>query len=792
MTNNISNNAHKRNTKTDEIDLMDLLIKVLKKWYIFVVFGIFCIIFAIYYILSTPSQYSTTGTILIRTDNSFGTSPILNDEFSMASDIMGVGKLVDDEMIVLQSKTITKQMVEELSLQTNSFYKKRLGGYYELYKNEPIIVIFPDNYKKTLRGSLTIDVEKTTKETWKFKFVHKLEYKKTKFKTEVSDLNKSIETPWGRFSFIEDTTKIDPKYPNYQLRYVTISAKSRIEEYNSLISVSLSDKKANAININFKGGNITKNESIINKIIELYDRDVINDKNKTAIQMSKFIDERIELLSKELIVIENEVEKYRVQEGLADLSVQSRIAIEASRQYEQILTQVEMDFSLMSFVENHIKQSDILDLIPSNTGINDPALSDLIITYNNQVMEYLRLTRSTNENNPFISQLKDKILLTRQNILQTITNIKEGTKLRKQDVIERSALLSKDLSSLPTIEREYVEIAREQGIKRNLYLFLLRKREDIQLNLASNINTSKIVDMAYTSVSPISPNKKIILLLAIFVAGIFGLLYVYIDSLINNKIEGKEMLRNLTKLPLIGSIPQDKQKESNIIMREGNNHITAEMFRLLRTNLKFTFTKPTDKVIIVTSSLSGEGKTFISINLALSLAMINKKVALVGLDIRIPRLAEYLSIKAIPGITDFLSESAYTEEDIRQTYSGNSNLDVFVAGSTPPNPSELLNNPRLPQLIEYLKSKYDYVIIDSAPIGMTSDTLQLAQFSDAILYVCRQKVTHQDYIHSLNHLVEEGHLKNVSLILNGVPENQTYGYGYGYGYGNANQSKKKK
>jgi capsular exopolysaccharide synthesis family protein len=172
--------------------------------------------------------------------------------------------------------------------------------------------------------------------------------------------------------------------------------------------------------------------------------------------------------------------------------------------------------------------------------------------------------------------------------------------------------------------------------------------------------------------------------------------------------------------------------------------------------------------------------------------MINKKVALVGLDIRIPRLAEYLSIKSIPGITDFLSESAYTEEDIRQTYSGNSNLDVFVAGSTPPNPSELLNNPRLPQLIEYLKSKYDYVIIDSAPIGMTSDTLQLAQFSDAILYVCRQKVTHQDYIHSLNHLVEEGHLKNVSLILNGVPENQTYGYGYGYGYGNANQSKKKK
>lgn len=790
MTNNNQNKNNGQNTAIEEIDIKELIIKILKKWYVFVIAGVLCLALAIYYIFSTPPTFSTNGTVLIRSNNNVDAS-MLGEEFSMASDLLNAGKLVDDEMIVLKSKAITKQMVEELSLQTSVFYKKRLGGYYQLYNNEPLIVIFPDGYKKNLRGSLTIEVEKNKKGIWKFKFVHKLGYNNTKFQGQLNDLTHSLETPWGKFSFIEDSSKIDPDYPNYELKYITVPVKSRIEEYNQLVQISLSNKKANAINITLEGGNIVKNEAIINKIIELYDRDALADKNRMAHQMSKFIDERIDILSKELVIIENEVEQYRVKEGLADLSVQARMAIEATKEYEQMLTEVDMEYNLMTFVENHILQSDLLDLIPSNTGINNPALSELIIEYNNQVMEYLRLTRSTNEDNPFVSQLKEKLLLTRQNILQTITNIKEGTEIRREDVIKRNEALAQDLSVVPTIEREYVEIAREQGIKRNLYLFLLRKREDIQLNLASNINSSKIVDVAYTSESPVAPHKKIVLLLAIFFAGVIGLIYVYIESLINNKIENKKDLSSLTKLPLLGTIPFIKDKKSNIVMHEGANDIAAERFRALRTNLKFTFSKSTDKVILLTSSHSGEGKTFISINLALALAMIDKKVALIGLDIRIPRLAEYMSIKNTPGITDFLSESAYTEEDIKQKYSNNKNLDVFVAGSIPPNPSELLTNPRLIQLFEYLKNNYDYVIIDSAPIGLTSDTLHLSQYSDVNLYVCRQKVTTRDEIQHLNNLVENNHLNNVSLILNGTSGGNTYGYGYGYGYGHSHANNKK-
>ena len=777
MTNQKNNT---QNTATEEIDIKELIIKILKKWYIFVIVGIFCLAFAIYKMFSTPPQYSTTGTVLIRSESGGFGGSMLGDEFSMASELMNMGKLVDDEMIILQSKTIVRQMVDELMLQTSSFYKKRLGGYYELYNNEPLVVIYPDGYKKNIKGSLTIKVKKTKDNIWKFKFTEKIAYKKTKFKSELNDLNQALETPWGKFIFIEDTTKIDPKFPNYELMYITVPIKSRIEEYCSLISISLSNKKANAINININGGNIAKNEAIVNKIIELYELDALNEKNKTARQMSSFIDSRIELLTKELYTIENQVEQYRIEKNLANMSIQSQMMIESISQYDKILSNIDMQYSLMTFIEDYILSSDMFDLIPSNTGVEDPALSNLIIQYNEQVMEYLRLTRSTNEDNPFISQLKNKILLTRQNILQTITNIKKGTEIKRQDILERNKSFSEELSNIPTIEREYVEISREQGVKRNLHLFLLRKREDIQLSLSSNISTSKIVDLAYTSVIPVAPNKKILLLLAIFMTGVIGLVYVYIDSLINNKIENRKMLRTITKLPIIGYIPFIKQKHSNIVMQNANNNIVTETFRTLRTNLKFIFSKPTDKVVIITSSHSGEGKTFISINLAIALAMINKKVTLIGLDIRLPKLAEYLSLKTTPGITDFLSETAYTENDIKQTYPENNNLDIFVAGSIPPNPSELLTNPRLTQLFEYLKENYDYVLVDSAPVGLTSDTIQLSQYSDAILYVCREKVTQQQYIHNLNTLIEEKHLQNVSLILNGTSDTESYGYGYGY------------
>lgn len=778
---NDMNPQNRTATTIEDIDIKELLLKLIRKWYVLVITGIICLSFALYYIFSTPPQYATKGTILVRSENN-GLGKLASSDMNIAADMFKIAKAVDDELIVIHSNTIISNLVKELSLQTSIFYKKRLGGKYELFNNEPLVVIYPDGFLNTIRGSMNIEVQKTGKGIWKFKFTHKLGFDKTKHKTETSDLSKAVQTPWGDFLFIENPQHIDPKYPNYNLIYTITSHKVRVEQYSEQIITALSNKKANAITISYVGGNTSKNEAIVNKIIELYTRDASQDKTKASIQMTAFISERIDILSKELMEIETKVEDFRIKNNIANLNEQSNIALRAITDYDKVLTEIDMQYSLMNFIEDYITKADQLDLIPSNTGINNESLSNLIIVYNNQLLELRRLTRSTNEANPVVSQLRNKIMLQRGMILETITNIKDGFRIRRQDIISKTQELEKNINNVPSVERQYFEIGREQTIKRQLYLYLLQKREEAQLSLSSVTSENKIVDQAYTAVKAVSPRTMIALAFAfVFAVALYGG-YVFLYYTINNTIESKKALRSLTKLPIIGTIPSVRNSSSNIIMNTNEHTSAAEQFRLVRSNLKFILKNPDDKVLVITSSRSGEGKSFFSSNLAISLALIDKKVALVGLDIRRPTLHQYLNIHSHPGVTNYLSDKDTKPEEIYQKYNANPNLDIYVAGPIPPNPSELLNTDRLPALVEYLRANYDYVLLDTAPVAMVSDTFLITPLADAVLYVCRQNVTTNDQIRYLNELTETERLNNVYLILNDTSESGVYGYGYGYGY----------
>ena len=381
----MSNN--KTNTTIEEIDLFELAIKIIKKWYIFAIFGVIFIIIAIYHVFSTPSTYSTSGTVLIRSEK--GIPSIMGIDASLASNFLdlGIGSDVDNEKLIFQSKTLLNKLVTDLDLQTSSFYQKRLGGYHQLYNNEPIIIVFPENYKNTIKGSLTIDVKKTKESTWKIKFKHKWKLKTTKFKTEIKDLSTPVETIWGTFGFIEDATKIDPEYPNYKLRFITLSKKSRIDEYSDNIRIAISDKKANAISISIEGGSIVKNEAIVNKVIELYNQNNIDDKKQSSLETLNIIENRIKTIKNDLDIIDYKVEEYRVKNNLADLTTQAELIIESASAYEQTITEIEMGYTLVSFIENHILNSDTIELIP-NTNIEDGTLIELISTYNTDVVEY--------------------------------------------------------------------------------------------------------------------------------------------------------------------------------------------------------------------------------------------------------------------------------------------------------------------------------------------------------------------------------------------------------------------
>lgn len=749
------------NTAIEEIDLKEIFFTVLQKWYIFVAFGILCLGFAIYYVYSTPPQYQTTGTILIRSEQGMGMMGSFSANIPMASDFLDMGTAVDDEVVIFKSKTILRKMVESLQLQTATFYKKRLGGYHQLNNNEPFLIIYPDKYKENLRGILTINVTKTKDNEWKIKFKHKWGFAITRFKAKINDLSQPLMTPWGEFKFIENQKAIDPKYPNYSLRYITVPVKSRIDEYSTKINISLSNKKANAIDIKIEGGNISLNEDIVNKLIELYELDKYQDNQQTAFKFESFINERINLLDQELKIIESKVEEFRLNKNIANIEIQSTNAIEASRDYEILITEVDMEYTLMTFIEEHIKNSDILDLIPSNTGITDEALSNLIISYNYEVMEYLRLTRSTNEDNPYISQLKDKILLSRKNILQTITNMKEGAMLRREDIVKRNDEINTIINNVPTLEREYIEVAREQEIKRNLYLFLLQKKEENQLAISASLRGGKIVDQAYTSERPVSPRKLISLFIACFFAVLLGLAYIYVENLLNTNIKDIEQLRKFTKLPIIVSIPSLKNRQFDFTLSD-NNDIT-EAFYTLRTNL--IFNSNNNKVIGITSSSKENNKTFVTTNIALSFALLNKKVALVDLDFRNISSNSILSTHSNVDLSDYLSSDDISIEDIKQPFADNQYLDIYATNISKVNSNLLFSN-KLNSLFDYLKEHYDYIIINSASTEFKSDCMIINQFTDQTLFVCCEQLIKKEDIKLLETLAKDCNLNNVSIILN--------------------------
>ena len=729
MSNNKTNNI-------EEIDLLELAFKLLRKWYVFVVFGVLFSAFAIYYVFSTPSTYSTSGTVLIRSEQ--GIPNIMGIDASLASNFLdlGISSDVNNEKLIFQSKTLLGQLVTDLDLQTSSFYQKRLGGYHELYNNEPIVVVFPENYKQTIKGSLQIDIKKTKKSTWKINFKHKWRYKITKFKNELTDLSQAIETPWGTFGFIEDTTKIDPQYPNYKLRFITVSKKSRIDEYAKNISVAISDKKAKALSISIEGNSIIKNETIVNKIIELYNQSNIDDKKQTSLATLNIIENRIKTVKNDLDIIDYKVEEYRVKNNLADLTTQAKLIIETTSTYEQTITEIEMAYTLVSFIENHILNSDTIELIP-NTNIEDGTLIELIAAYNTDVVEYLRLKRSTNENNPFISQLKNKILLTRDNILQTIKSTKEGLELQKEDCIKRNREINKQVSSIPTIEREFIELAQEQEIKRTIYIFLLQQYESLQTSLVSNSNSSRIIDYAYTSEQRIAPRKSISLFFAIFMAGLCGLIYILLESFFNTKITDRTELSSSTKNKIIASIPSAKES----IISQNSNDLLNQAFRSLRTDLILT----NNKIILITNSKAEKNNTNIALNTALSFTFLKKKVAFIDVINKI--------------------------DDVKQYYKDNNYLNIFPIEESNTNISDLLASENFNNFIQNIQNEYDYIIINSTPIESDS-FLILNKLANISLFICTKNVTERKKIRYLESLIDSNKINNIAIVMNGLSEKE--------------------
>ena len=479
---------------------------------------------------------------------------------------------------------------------------------------------------------------------------------------------------------------------------------------------------------------------------------------------------------------EQDLETFKRTAGITDLSSEAKIALEGNAEYEKRRVENQTQISLVKDLQRYLQGSDY-EVLPSNVGLKDEALAIAISKYNEMLMERNRLLRTSTENNPTIINLTSSIHAMRANVVASMDATLKGLQITKADLQREAKRFSQRISDAPTQERQFVSIARQQEIKAGLYLMLLQKREENAITLAATANNAKIIDAAIPDEAPVAPNKIMILALALVMGAGIPVGIIYLFSLTKVSIEGRADVEKLTTLPVIGDIPvADGLQGSSIAVFENQNNLMSETFRGIRTNLQFLLEEG-QKVIMVTSTVSGEGKSFVSANTAISLSLLGKKVVIVGLDIRKPGLNKVFNLSTKEqGITQFLTDPKRNIMDLVQQSDINSNLFILPGGAVPPNPTELLARKGLEEAIEQLKKHFDYIVLDTAPVGMVTDTQLISRIADLTVYVCRADYTRKSEFALVNELVTTNKLPRISIVINGLDlKKKKYGYYYGYG-----------
>lgn len=796
--------------KEEQADIKAILFKYIIRWPWLIASIIICIACAWIYLKQSTPIYNITASVIIKDEKKGGT---MGNEFSGLEDLglLNPSKNIDNEIEILQSKSLIKDVVNELGLYINYWGNKGFKTT-DLYGASPILVHYSFKDAETLNApiQLTINYQKNGNLNVNM-ITDKGNDNEKKINKTFTEFPAVLSSEKGVITFIENQQV--PIVEDVNLD-ITISHPLAIAKgYRSALSIEPTSKTTSVATISIKNTNKKRGEDFINKLVEMYNRDANDDKNEVAQNTAHFIDERISVINQELGTTEQELENFKRESGLTDLSSDAQLAVAEKSAYEKLCVENGTQLNLIQYLSDYLKKPENANTtLPVNVGLNDKSLTEQISQYNALILERNRLRRTSSDSNPVIRRLDSNIDDMHASLLTTINSVYKGLLITKADLDRQAGKYAGQISNAPAQERRFVSIQRQQEIKAGLYLMLLQKREENNIALAATANNAKIIDDALADDVPISPNKKIIYLAALVLGFGIPVAIIYILSLLSYRIEGHSDVERLTRVPVIGDVPlNDSDEKYAIAVRENDNDIMAETFRSLRTNLLFMLGDPDKKVILVTSTTSGEGKTFIASNLAVSLALLGKKVVIVGLDIRKPGLNKVFHISHKErGITQYLVAPQSTDlRSMIQSSDLSANLNILPGGTIPPNPTELLARKSLDDAIELLKKDYDYVVLDTAPIGMVTDTQLIARVADISVYVCRADYTHKNDYQLINELYANKRLPGLCTVINGLDMKKKkygyyygygkygryygygkkYGYGYGYGYGDTSDSK---
>ena len=749
----------------NEIDVRKIVRVVWEHWWWFAIGVVFFLLLGIaYYVRKSPS-WTTDASIMLRQGDMMSEKM---DPMAMLG--LGGNAQTEDELVVFSSRGLIAQSIDALNLWEYSFVKDGVRWKGE-FRNPALTIDYISLTEDASLSPFTVTV-KATKSGYKVKT--KLGYF-TRSTSRVETLDEPIETAVG-------TIRIHANRPLSQdTTYKVVHKRHElvVSDYRQLLKVAQHKKESNIIDLSMKSPMPDRDKAFLYQVIEQYNMNALVDKNMIASNTASFIDERLRIITEELGDAEKAVSEYKEKNNIAHLETQAQLYLHASRAEQSAIAEIETQLSLVDYVDEFLRDDTKRNnLIPANIGITDASLGSSLSQYNALLLQRMRIQRTATDSNPVVEQLDQQLSSMRQNIIATIRSVRESLQIRLNGLQAQESKINRQIKNAPEQEREYVRVVRDLKIKEKLYLFLYEKREENSLMLAATTIPAKILDMPQRDVRSRSPQLRNLLIICLFFGLMIpaGLLYLY--KLFNDKIDDVKEYEQRFKAPVLGQIVENS-RHAHIAIREGESTVSAELFRLIRTNLRFMLPAETKApVILVTSSINGEGKSYVSSNTALSLALLGKKVALVGLDIRKPMLATYFNLNTKGHLTDYLAEPDVTIDDIIVPSGEHKNLDLIPCGAIPPNPSELLQTERLDALFAELRKRYDYIIVDTAPVALVSDTFLLDRIADMTIFVCRYKYTSMEMIDYINQVVEQKRMHNVAGVLNGV-KGLRAGYGYG-------------
>ena len=808
-------NFNEQNSE-ETINLYAIFFKYLAYWPWFVISVIACMILAFLFLRYQQPVYNITATVLIKEEEQKGgnsaASPLAAIQdlgmFSMTNNF-------DNEVEILHSRTLIKKAVNELRLYT-TIAEDRITGYnIPLYRTSPVNVFMTPEEADKLEAPVKLKMKYTLdgKLHVHAKYVIDEEGDEEEIEKEFDRLPAILPTPVGVINFSKNDSLPEPMEEDVKLMAYISSPTVTAQDYMENLTVEATSKTTTIAQISVQNTDKQRGIDFVNCLVAFYNQDANDEKNEVAQKTAEFIEERISIINRELGTAETELADFKQRSGLTDLTSDAKLALEESSRYGQQRMENATQIQLVEFLRNYIndpKNDD--EVIPSNVGLQDQNLTSAIDQYNAMIVERNRLLRTSSESNPAVINMNTGIEAMRHSVQTTVESVLKGLNIAKSDIERQARKFEGRISNAPIQEKEFLSIARQQEIKAALYTMLLQKREENALTLAATANNGRIIEDALADKDPVSPKKKIIALAALILGLGIPVGIVYLRDLLKYKIENREDVEHITDVPILAELPRCKKPEKGaVVVRENKNDIMEETFRGLRTNLLFMLGKD-QKVILFSSTQPGEGKSFVAGNTAVSLAFLGKKTIIVGMDIRKPGLNKVFNLsRRAEGITNYLADPEHVNIfDMVQTSDISPNLDILPGGPVPPNPTELVARDVLDHAIELLKQRYDYIILDTAPIAMVTDTAIIGRVANLCVYVCRADVTPKAGYRYINVLRDEKKFPKLATVINDIDMSKrknsygyeygakygyggkTYGYGYGYGYGYDEGNKNKK